>query len=110
VCSSDLDIFFAMPNRAKWVVYGKLSVEAPVMSQMGQFVFTGKQIEGFWLTKWMQSKPPQEQMAVIAQVQELFATGKWQTDVRATVSLRDAMVRLPEELGQMNIGKVMLIP
>ena len=104
------DMFFAMPNRSRWVVYGKLSIEAPVMSQMGQFVFTGKSIEGFWLTKWMQSKPPQEQMAVIAQVQELFASGKWQTDIRASVPLRDAMKRLPEELSHMNTGKVMLVP
>ncbi|MFK5978298.1 MAG: zinc-binding dehydrogenase [Rhizobiaceae bacterium] len=104
------DIFFAMPNRAKWVVYGKLSPDAPVMSQMGQFVFTGKEITGFWLTKWMQSKPPKEQLAVIAQVQELFASGKWKTDVRATVSLRDAMSQLPDELSNMNTGKVMLVP
>ena len=104
------DIFFAMPNRAKWVVYGKLSPDVPIMSEMGQFIFTGKQIEGFWLSKWMQSKPPKEQMAVVTQVQELFASGKWKTDVRATISLRDVMTKLPDELSNVNTGKVMLVP
>ncbi|MCB1454723.1 MAG: alcohol dehydrogenase catalytic domain-containing protein, partial [Nitratireductor sp.] len=36
------DLFFAMPSRAQWVVYGKLSPELPVLSQPGQFIFMEK--------------------------------------------------------------------
>ncbi|MEM7289847.1 MAG: alcohol dehydrogenase catalytic domain-containing protein, partial [Pseudomonadota bacterium] len=83
-------IFSAMPSRARWMIYGKLSTEMPVLEQPGQFIFMGKQIEGFWLTQWMKDKPVNDQIAASMRVQELFATGKWKTDVAAVISLKDA--------------------
>ena len=104
------DIFSAMPGRAQWVIYGKLSPELPVLTQPGQFIFLDKQIRGFWLTKWLRHSPPQTVMEAGRKVQEMFASGKWSTDVRATVPLRDAHKRLAEELAKANTGKVMLVP
>jgi len=104
------DLFFAMPSRSRWMVYGKLSTELPVMTQMGQFVFLEKHIEGFWLTKWLNDKPLQEKIAAIMKVQELFASGVWKTDVAEVISLRDAHAKLPDALSKMNTGKVMLVP
>ncbi|MEZ5872001.1 MAG: zinc-binding dehydrogenase [Nitratireductor sp.] len=104
------DLFFAMPSRAQWVVYGKLSPELPVLSQPGQFIFLDKEIRGFWLTKWLKVSSPQTVMEAGRKVQEMFATGKWSTDVRATVPLRDAHKRLAGELANANTGKVMLVP
>ena len=103
-------IFTAMPNRARWIVYGKLAPEPPVLEQAGQLIFMSKRIEGLWLTKWMQDTPPAELAAAMAKVQERFATGKWQTDVRAIVPLAQAFEKLPGELAKQNTGKVMIAP
>ena len=103
-------IFTAMPSHARWMIYGKLSTEMPNLEQPGQFIFMSKKIEGFWLTQWMKEKPVQEQIAASMKVQELFASGAWQTDVAATISLADAHAQVPEALAGMNTGKVMLVP
>ena len=104
------DIFTAMPSGARWIVYGKLSPEPPQLSQMGQFIFMGKQIEGFWLTKWMRDKPVEDQIAAGMKVQQLFASGAWKTDVAEVIPLREAHDRLPAAVSKINTGKVMLVP
>jgi len=103
-------IFTAMPSRSRWMIYGKLSTDMPKLEQPGQFVFMGKQIEGFWLTQWMKNKPVQDQIAASMRVQELFATGKWKTDVAAVIPLAEAHAKVPEAVSGMNTGKVMLVP
>ncbi|MEM6462886.1 MAG: zinc-binding dehydrogenase [Pseudomonadota bacterium] len=103
------DIFFAMPNRSRWVVYGKLDTTPPRLGEMGQFVFMEKRIEGFWLTRWFMSTPPEEQMRVVGEVQERFVSGKWKTEVTATIRLRDAMTDLTQALHNPD-GKIMLVP
>lgn len=101
------DIFALMPNRARWVSYGKLSSEPPKLTQMGQFIFMDKQIEGFWLTKWMRTTPPETQMKVVQEVQARFADGRWSTDVSAHVPLSKVMSELPAALKKTD-GKVMI--
>ncbi|WP_419913423.1 alcohol dehydrogenase catalytic domain-containing protein [Hoeflea sp.] len=103
------DLFAAMPNRARWVVYGKLDPTPPTFREMGQFVFMEKRIEGFWLTRWFMSTPLEEQIRVIGEVQERFVSGKWQTEVSATIRLKDAMADLADALRNAD-GKVMLVP
>jgi len=104
------DIFTAMPSGARWIAYGKLSPENPTLTQMGQFIFMGKQIEGFWLTQWMKVQPPEVQMAAGMKVQQMFASGNWQTDVAEKISIADAHEKLPAALSGMNTGKVYLFP
>ncbi|MEO0929125.1 MAG: zinc-binding dehydrogenase [Pseudomonadota bacterium] len=89
------DLFFAMPARARWVNYGKLSTEAPALTQLGQMIFRGKVIEGFWLTRWMQEVDPARIPAAFVEIQERFVTGKWTTDVAGIVPLSQAMDQLP---------------
>ena len=103
------EIFDAMPNRSRWVIYGKLDEQLPTLLQPGQMIFQSKQIEGFWLTRWMMEKPMPEKIAVIQNVQKRFATGAWQTDVTAIVPLEDVMEKLPSELAKPN-GKVFIKP
>ncbi len=103
-------IFEAMPNRARWMIYGKLSTQPPQLEQTGQLIFMDKSIEGFWLVKWIKNTPAAEQMKAIAKVQELFATGKWKTDIEAIIPLNDAFENLPTALSGMNTGKVMIKP
>lgn len=101
------EIFAAMPNKARWISYGKLSTEPPKLTQMGQLIFMGKRIEGFWLTSWMRSTPPKDQMRVIGEVQARFADGRWKTDVSVHLPLRDVVSDLAKSLKKTD-GKVMI--
>ena len=102
-------VFNGMGRGARWVIYGKLDEELPTILEPGQLIFMSKQIEGFWLTKWMMEKPLPEKMTAIQAAQKNFASGAWQTDVTAIVPLSEAMSRLPEELAKPN-GKVFIKP
>ncbi len=103
------DIFDAMPNRARWIIYGKLSDELPTIKQPGSMIFQMKQIEGFWLTRWMQESEPAKVMGAIKEAQTRFASGEWKTDVTAIVPLSEAVEKLPGELAKPN-GKVFIKP
>jgi len=103
------DLFFAMPVGARWVSYGKMSDQAPALTQMGQFIFMDKHIEGFWLSRWLPSAPPERRLAVSKQVQTRFATGQWETRVAATLSLDEAIEgMIPAYLT--SSGKVFVAP
>ena len=103
------DLFFAMPEGARWINYGKLSADAPKLSQMGQMIFQNKQIEGFWLTRWMKHVDPARIPQAFATIQERFVTGDWITDVAGIVPLTKAMTTLPQVLGQRD-GKAFIDP
>jgi NADPH:quinone reductase-like Zn-dependent oxidoreductase len=103
------DLFFAMPAGAVWVSYGKLSGQAPRLDQMGQFIFMDKKIEGFWLSRWLPAASPEQRAAVIAQVQDRFARGLWQTRVAARLPLAQAIDGILPALAT-GAGKVMIAP
>ena len=103
------DIFMAMPNRARWIIYGRLATEAPAISEPGQLIFMDKKIEGFWLSQWFKNASMLEKMRTLRAVQARFISGAWKTEVVATVKLGDAMRDLPEAL-KLGDGKVMLTP
>ena len=92
------DLFFAMPSHARWVNYGKLSTDAPALQELGQMIFRGKQIEGFWLTRWMKQVEPARIPQAFGEIQDRFVSGKWTTDVAGIVPLSEAMATLPEVL------------
>ncbi|MBO9435093.1 alcohol dehydrogenase catalytic domain-containing protein [Ruegeria sp. R13_0] len=102
-------IFCAMPNRARWICYGKLGSDAPTLTQTGQLIFMGKRIEGFWLTNWMMTTPPADQMRVVTEVQARFADGRWKTDVSERLTLGDLISNLADAL-KTSDGKVMITP
>ena len=68
-----------------------------------------KRIEGFWLTKWMTSTPPEDQMRVVAEVQARFADGRWKTDVSERLGLRGVVANLANALKKSD-GKVIITP
>lgn len=104
------DIFTAMPAGAAWVPYGVLATKPPVVGNLGQFIFIGKTVEGFWLTQWLGKATPEKRQEAFETVQKRFISGAWKTDVAATLSLDEAPARLAEALKGMNKGKVMLRP
>lgn len=103
------DLFFSMPNRARWVNYGKLSTDAPALTQLGQLIFQSKQIEGFWLTRWMKTVDPARIPVAFMEIQERFVSGAWKTDVAGIVPLSTAMDKLPAALAQTD-GKAFIDP
>jgi NADPH:quinone reductase-like Zn-dependent oxidoreductase len=101
-------VFTMMPNRARWVTYGKLNPELFPMTQMGQLIFQSKVIEGFWLTPWMQAKGA-EMQRFAKEVQTRFADGTWKTDVATYLPLRDVVSGLAAAT-QIKDGKIMITP
>jgi NADPH:quinone reductase-like Zn-dependent oxidoreductase len=102
-------LFFAMPAGARWISYGKLSAEPPVLTQMGQLIFMGKSIAGFWLSRWLAEAAPAARAAAVDEAQARFADGRWHTRLAATLSLAEAPAGLAAALAAGG-GKVMLRP
>ncbi|MEZ5810314.1 MAG: zinc-binding dehydrogenase [Rhizobiaceae bacterium] len=102
-------IFDRMPNRARWIIYGKLDAAVMPVLQPGQMIFMRKRIEGFWLTAWMQNAEPGRRMQAIGEVQNRFSGGRWNTDVTAIVPMSEAVERLADEANEPN-GKVFIKP
>ena len=103
-------VFFNMPNRTRWVVYGKLNPLPVTLTEMGQFVFTGKSIEGFWLTEWLGRIDAETRNAAFATLFQRFTSGTWRVDVQARIPLAEAHDRLPREMMRENTGKILLTP
>ena len=103
------DLFFAMPSHACWVNYGKLSMDAPALTQLGQLIFQDKHIEGFWLTRWMKQVDQARIPAAFMEIQERFVSGAWGTDVAGIVPLSQAMEKLPDVLARRD-GKAFIDP
>jgi NADPH:quinone reductase-like Zn-dependent oxidoreductase len=104
------DIFHAMGQGARWVVYGRLDTGLTPVREPGQLIFQSKQVEGFWLVKWLRDSSLLRKLAATRAVQARFASGQWRTDVAAIVPLAEAHARLPGLLAKANEGKVMLKP
>ncbi|MCC6009341.1 MAG: alcohol dehydrogenase catalytic domain-containing protein [Rhodobacteraceae bacterium] len=102
-------MFFAMPARSVWTIYGKLDQAAPALDQAGQFIFMGKKIEGFWLSDWLRRAGDEARIRAVTEAQERFASGAWQTRVATTLPLAEALEALAPALAEAD-GKVMIRP
>ncbi len=102
-------IFHAMPDGARWVVYGRLDASETTIPEPGQLIFLHKRIEGFWLVDWMKKAGAEARERAAREVQARYADGRWRTDVNAVVGLEEAVMRLPEELAKPD-GKVFIRP
>ncbi|MEM9385534.1 MAG: zinc-binding dehydrogenase [Pseudomonadota bacterium] len=103
-------VFFAMPSRARWLIYGLLDTKPTVLDQLGQLIFMGKSIEGFWLSSWLPALEDNARRQVFGEVVDRFVRGVWRTEVRERIPLREAHARLPKAMEGANVGKVMLVP
>ena len=101
-------VFGAMGRGARWIIYGRLDMDATVIPEPGQLIFMGKRIEGFWLVEWMRESRERREKAVL-EAQQRFVSGKWRTDVTAIVPLDQAVERLAGEIARPN-GKVFIRP
>lgn len=102
------ELFLAMPAHSRWICYGVLAANGPQLPDLRAFVFAGKRIEGFWLSRWLRAASAAEREHALQAVQQRFIAGSWRTQVAARVALADALPRLPALLGAG--GKVLLAP
>jgi NADPH:quinone reductase-like Zn-dependent oxidoreductase len=61
----------AAPKGSKLFIYGRLSADACEISP-GEMIFTGNQIQGFWLTNWLHEKGMIRNMFTIREVLSLI--------------------------------------
>ncbi len=102
------DIFLAMPSHSRWISYGILSARGPCLPDMRSFVFQGKGIEGFWLSRWFGAADPVTRARATQEAQRRFLDGTWRTQIAARVPLGDTPRGLPPVLDLP--GKVLLAP
>jgi len=100
-------VFAAMGKDSRWVIYGKMTPEAPEILEPGQLIFMRKKIKGFWLVAWMQNTDLAGKMKAIQAVQARFTDGRWHTDISSRVPLGQVVAGLPKAL-ETRDGKIMI--
>lgn len=105
------DLFFALPAHAVWVIYGRMGSSDPLpqLTEPGQFILMDKRIEGFYLPNWLGTHSTERRAALVVNVQERFASGRWTTRVAATLPLSEAIAGILPAYRR-SAGKVMLAP
>ena len=102
-------VFDAMPDRAEWIVYGRLAAEPAVFDNPETLIFRRKRIRGFWLSDWFARASLVAKARGTREVQRRFLSGDWETDVTAVVPLDAAIARVGDELAKPD-GKVFIRP
>jgi NADPH2:quinone reductase len=98
----------AMSSGARIIVYGALSGEG-CMIDPRSIIFEGKQVEGFWLSKWLRSQAMWKMLRTTRRVQRLIASDL-RTEIRARLSLEEAPEGIQEYARHMTGGKILFIP
>jgi NADPH:quinone reductase-like Zn-dependent oxidoreductase len=101
-------VLAAMPQGSTAIVYGSLSDDA-VTVRPEQFIYEGKRVEGFWLSKWVAKKGLLGRAKMALGLQKRLATD-FQTEVRARVTLEEAAEAIEGYKREMTGGKVLIIP
>ncbi len=102
-------VFLAMEPQSRWIVYGGMGYTSLEMPDPGQLIFGSKQVEGFWLTNWIQNGSVLRMARAARAIQSRFVSGAWTTDVAARVPIDQAHDRVPSLLAGPNQGKVLLV-
>lgn len=98
----------AMPGAATVMVYGGLS-QQPAQANIGDLVFTGKTVTGFWLTRWLPQKSTVQSFRLWKKVQRLIGN-ELASEVRATFSLESIVDAVSSYQAAMSAGKVLITP
>jgi NADPH:quinone reductase-like Zn-dependent oxidoreductase len=101
-------VLAAMPEGSTAIVYGSLS-DGAVTVRPEQFIYEGKRVEGFWLSKWVARKGFLGRARMALSLQKRLATD-FQTEVRARVPLERAAEAIQQYQREMTGGKVLIIP
>lgn len=103
-------ILEAMPRQSKAVVYGGLSLQRCGKISPLDLIFQEKVVEGFWLTKWLQSHHFWEIFRETNFIQQCMVQGKFKTGISQVVGFDEWKSALNSYLEKMTAGKVILKP
>jgi NADPH2:quinone reductase len=101
-------MLIAMPAGARVIVYGALSGEGCLVDPRS-LIFEGKRVEGFWLSKWLRSQNILKMLRTTRRVQKLL-DGDLRTEIRARLSLEEAVDGIRQYTEHMTGGKLLFIP
>jgi NADPH:quinone reductase-like Zn-dependent oxidoreductase len=97
-----------MPRGSRIMVYGGLS-EKPIELNPGVLIFMGQQIEGFWLSPYLDRQGPAKIREMSQTVQSML-TGEMASQVRLRLPVQEAQKAVQEYARQMTGGKVLIVP
>jgi NADPH2:quinone reductase len=97
-----------MPRGSRVMVYGGLSGK-PVELNPGVLIFMGQQVEGFWLSPYMEQQGPEALAEMSAEVQKMIASDM-ETNVRLRLPVEKAHDAVQNYAKQMTGGKVLVVP
>ncbi len=97
-----------MPRGSRIMVYGGLSGKAIELNP-GVLIFMGQQVEGFWLSPYMEQQGPEGLEKMSSEVQGMIASDM-ETTVRARFSFEKAGEAVQNYTKQMTGGKVLIAP
>jgi NADPH:quinone reductase-like Zn-dependent oxidoreductase len=98
----------AMPPGSTVMVHGGLAKQ-PSQADIGDLVFGGKTVAGFWLTRWLPQKNPLQSLRLWRKVQRLIG-GELSSEIRDTFPLESIGDAVSSYETAMSSGKVLIIP
>jgi NADPH:quinone reductase-like Zn-dependent oxidoreductase len=98
----------AMPPGSTVMVYRGLA-EQPSQDNIGDLVFHGKTVTGFWLTRWLPEKNPVQSLRLWKKVQRLIGA-ELGSEIRDTYPLESVGDAVSSYQAAMSSGKVLIIP
>ena len=96
----------AAPKGSKLFIYGRLSADACEISP-GEMIFTGNQVQGFWLTHWLHEKGMIKTLLTIREVQSLIGN-ELGTTIHKQFSIDQITEAIETYKNNMSKGKVLL--
>jgi len=96
----------AAPKGSKLFIYGRLSADACEILP-GELIFTGNQIQGFWLTHWLHEKGMIKTLLTIREVQSLIGN-ELGTTIHKQFSIDQITEAIETYKNNMSKGKVLL--
>lgn len=96
----------AAPKGSKLFIYGRLSADACEISP-GEMIFTGNQIQGFWLTNWLHEKGMIKTLLTIREVQSLIKH-ELGTNIHQQFNIGQITEAIETYKNNMSKGKVLL--
>lgn len=92
---------------AKLIVYGLLSLSNRTPIDTGEMIFKGTTIKGFWLTRWYQDAPPDEQKRIMKDLIAEMIQGSIEPSVEAIYPLEDYKRALEHSTKPGRTGKLL---
>jgi len=101
-------LLHAMPNRSTVYVYGGLS-EEPCTAYIGDLIFQGKTVTGFWVTEYVKSKGFLAKMMSGMKVRKLLGN-ELKTQIRDVMGMERVGEAIAAYVSDMSAGKILITP